>query len=208
VDELTLRCNLNWNDIPPDAGMTMTTRSNRPNTALLIIDMQVGVVAKAVGREAVVRNVATLVTKARVKQVPVIWVRHADEQLVKGSEGWQIVSELHPGDSEPLIEKGYGDAFEDTGLEADLSRLGVGHLVVAGAQSDACIRSTIHSAFVRGYDVTLVNDAHTTEDLSEWGAPPPDKVIAHTNLYWAHQTAPGRKAATVETKNVEFGLAP
>ena len=186
----------------------MTTLQNRPNTALLIIDMQVGVIAKAVGRDAVVRNIASLVEKARSQQVPVFWVRHSDEQLIKGSEGWQIVPELHPGHTEPLIEKVYGDAFEDTGLEADLSRLEVGRLVVVGAQSDACIRSTIHGAFVRGYDVTLVSDAHTTEDHSEWGAPPPDKVITHTNLYWSYQTAPGRKAATVETKDVDWGDAP
>jgi isochorismate hydrolase len=77
--------------------------------------------------------------------------------------------------------------------------------VVTGAQTDACIRSTIHGAFTRGYDVTLVGDAHTTEDQSEWGAPPPDKVIAHTNLYWQHQSAPGRTAAVTETKSVTFG---
>ena len=186
----------------------MTTLTSRPNTALLIIDMQVGVIAKAVGREAVVSNIASLVEKARLQQVPVIWVRHSDKQLIKGSAAWQIVPELHPGDTELLIEKIYGDAFEGTGLEADLSRLEVGRLVVVGAQSDACIRSTIHGAFVRGYDVTLVSDAHTTEDHSEWGAPPPDKVIAHTNLYWSHQTAPGRKAATVETKDVELSQLP
>ena len=186
----------------------MTTLQNRPDTALLIIDMQVGVVAKAVGRDAVVRNIASLVEQARLQQVPVIWVRHSDEQLIKGSAGWQIVPELHPGHTEPLIEKIYGDAFEDTGLEAGLSRLEVGRLVVVGAQSDACIRSTIHGAFVRGYDVTLVGDAHTTEDHSEWGAPLPDKVIAHTHLYWSHQTAPGRKAATVGTQEVALGPAP
>jgi isochorismate hydrolase len=86
-----------------------------------------------------------------------------------------------------------------------LARAGVGHLVVAGAQTDACIRSTIHGAFTRGYDVTLVGDAHTTEDQSDWGAPPPDKVIAHTNLYWRFQDAPGRTAAVTETKDVTFG---
>jgi hypothetical protein len=79
--------------------------------------------------------------------------------------------------------------------------------VVVGAQTDACIRSTLHGAFVRGYDATLVSDAHTTEDQSGWGAPPPDKVIAHTNLYWTYQDAPGRTAGTVETKAVDFGSA-
>jgi nicotinamidase-related amidase len=86
-----------------------------------------------------------------------------------------------------------------------LSGLGVGRLVVVGAPSDACIRSTLHGAFVRGYDVTLVGDAHTTEDHTAWGAPPPDQVIAHTNLYWKYQTAPWWTAGTVETKDVHFG---
>jgi hypothetical protein len=75
---------------------------------------------------------------------------------------------------------------------------------VTGAQSDACVRSTIHGAFVRGYDVTLVTDAHTTEDLTEWGAPPPEQVVAHTNLYWSFQSAPGRTASTVPTDQVVF----
>jgi hypothetical protein len=85
-----------------------------------------------------------------------------------------------------------------------LARLGVGRLVVAGAQTDECIRSTLHGAIARGYDATLVSDAHTTEDLSQWGAPSPDKVIAHTNLYWGNHRAPGRTAGTVETKDVDF----
>ena len=86
-----------------------------------------------------------------------------------------------------------------------LSDLGVGRLVVVGAQTDACIRSTLHGALVRGYDATLVSDAHTTEDQTAWGSPPPDQVIAHTNLYWTYQTAPGRTAGTVETEVVDFG---
>jgi hypothetical protein len=102
------------------------------------------------------------------------------------------------------VEKSYGDSFEDTDLEAVLSDLAVGRLVVVGAQTDACIRSTLHGALVRGYDTTLVSDAHTTEDLTSWGAPPPGQVIAHTNLYWTSQTAPGRTAGTVGTKDVEF----
>ena len=75
---------------------------------------------------------------------------------------------------------------------------------MAGAQTDMCIRSTLHGAFARGYDVTLVTDAHTTEDLTEWGAPTPDKVISHTNLYWSWQGAPGRTAAAVPTAEVSF----
>ena len=80
----------------------------------------------------------------------------------------------------------------------------MGRLLVVGAQTDECIRSTLHGALVRGYDATLVSDAHTTEDLTEWGAPPPEQVIKHTNLYWTNHRAPGRTAGTVETKDVDF----
>ncbi len=183
----------------------MTTLQNRPNTALLVIDVQQGVVAGAHERDAVVTNVSSLVDKARRERVPVVWVQHSDEQTVRGSDNWRIVPELSPGDAEPLVEKNYGDSFENTTLETVLSGLGVGKLIVVGAQTDACIRSTLHGAVVRGYDATLVSDAHTTEDQSAWGAPPPAQVIAHTNLYWTYHTAPGRTAGTVKTKDVDFG---
>jgi nicotinamidase-related amidase len=182
----------------------LTTLDKRPNTALLVIDVQRGVVEGAHLRDAVVANVGSLVEKARRERVPVVWVQHSDEGLTRGSDNWRIVPELTRGDAEPLVEKNYGDSFEATTLESVLSGLGVGRLVVVGAQTDACVRSTLHGAFVRGYDATLVSDAHTTEDQTKWGAPPPDKVIAHTNLYWKYQTAPGRTAGTVETKDVEF----
>ena len=186
----------------------MTTLKNRPNTALLVIDVQNGVVEGAHERDAVVANIGTVIEKARREQVPVVWIQHSDDGLARGSEEWRIVPELAPSDTEPLVEKHYGDAFEETTLETALLGLGVGRLVVVGAQTDECIRSTLHGAIVRGYDATLVSDAHTTEDLTPWGAPPPDKVIAHTNLYWTYETAPGRTAGTVETRDVDFGVTP
>jgi len=182
----------------------VTTLENRPNTALLVVDVQKGVVEAAHDREAIVANVGSLVEKARRERVPVIWVQHSDEHLVRGSDDWRIAPELRPGEAEPLVEKSYGDAFEATELETVLSDLGVGRLIVVGAETDACVRSTLHGAFARGYDATLVRDAHTTNDQTEWGAPPPGQVIAHTNLYWTYQTAPGRTAGTVETEDVDF----
>src|SRR3954447_5130190 len=160
----------------------MTTLTDRPNSALVVIDVQNGVVAEAVARDAVVGNINTLVEKARSEGVPVVWVQHSDEDLEKGSQEREYVPERRRAESEPLVHKTSGAAFEDTDLEDVLAKAGVGRLVVTGAQTDACIRSTIHGALVRGYDVTLVEDAHTTEDQSEWGAPPPEQVIAHTKL--------------------------
>src|SRR3954471_23629793 len=182
----------------------MTTFTDRPNAALVVIDVQNGVVAGAVARDAVVGNINTLVEKARSEGVPVVWVQHNDADLEKGSQDWEYVPELKRDESEPLVHKTYGDSFEDTDLEDVLAKAGVGRLVVTGAQTDACIRSTIHGGLVRGYDVTLVEDAHTTEDQTAWGAPPPEQVIAHTNLYWKYQSAPGRNGGTAATKDVTF----
>ena len=182
----------------------MTTLSDRPNTALVVIDVQNGVVGEAYERDAVVANISMLVGKARDEGVPVVWVQHSSEHLVQGSDSWQYVPELTQQESEPVVHKTFGDSFEDTDLEDVLAKAGIGHLVVTGAQTDQCIRNTIHGAFTRGYDVTLVGDAHTTEDLSEWGAPSPDKVIAHTNMYWGEQSAPGRTAAVAKTTDVSF----
>lgn len=182
----------------------MTTLPDRPNSALLVIDVQNGVVAGAPHRDEVVATIAGLVDRAHAEAVPVIWVQHRSENLTPESEPWSYVPELSIGADEPVVHKEYGDSFEATDLADLLGERGVGHVVVTGAQTDACVRSTMHGAFVRGYDVTLVSDAHTTEDLTEWGAPPVDDVIAHTNLYWRFQEAPGRIATVVDAADLDF----
>jgi nicotinamidase-related amidase len=185
----------------------VTTLENRPNAALLVVDVQNGVVIGNYERDAVVANIERIVQKARRERIGVVWVQDSGELRAIGSDPWKIVSELTPIDTEPHVDKKYGDSFEDTILESVLSGLGVGRLFVVGAQTDACIRSTLHGAFVRGYDTILVGDAHTTEDQTAWGAPPPDQVIAHTNLYWTYQEAPGRTAQVVKTKDLDFGAS-
>jgi nicotinamidase-related amidase len=182
----------------------MSRFTDRPNTALMVLDVQNGVVANAYDRDNVIANIRSLVERARASQVPVVWVQHSDEQLARDSDEWQYVPELVREDGEPLVHKHYGDSFDDTDLESVLAERGVGRLLVTGAQTDECVRSTLHGAFVRGYDTTLVGDAHTTEDLSEWGAPPPDKVIDHTNMYWRYHSGPGRTAGVVKAAEVEF----
>jgi nicotinamidase-related amidase len=184
----------------------MTTLTDRPNTALLIIDVQNAVVTGAPNRDGVVANINTLVGEARAQGVPVVWVQHSDDGLLYGSEEWRIVPELPRRSDEPLVHKNYGDSFEATDLESLLAEREVGRLIVTGAESDACIRSTLHGAFTRGYDVTLVGDAHTTSDKTGWGAPPPEQVITHTNLYWNYQSAPGRTAGTVSTAEITSTL--
>ena len=186
----------------------MTSLSGRPRTALLVVDVQNDVVGNAWNRDAVVANIAALVERARAEHVPVVWVQHSDEGMPQGSPGWEYVAELRRADDEPVVHKEYNDSFEDTDLEDVLAEHQVGRLVVAGAQTDACIRSTLHGALVRGYDALLVEDAHTTEDLRPWGVPvSPEQVVAHTNSYWSESKAKGRTGGTVATADVDFAPA-
>jgi nicotinamidase-related amidase len=186
----------------------MTSLQSRPNTALLVIDMQRGVVADGFEVDRVVGNIRSLIDKARAEGVPVVWVQHSDDDLAEGSDAWQYIDELQRADDEPLVHKRSGDSFEGTRLESILAEHHVGRLVVTGAQTDACIRSTLHGALVRGYDATLVADAHTTEDLRQWGSPiGPAEAIAYTNLYWGFSQAPGRSGGTLPAADIDFSPA-
>lgn len=186
----------------------MTAPTDRPNTALLVIDMQRDVVRAAHDLDAVVANISTLVESARSGSVPIIWVQHADDELVAGSEGWEYIDALARTDDEPVVHKAYGDSFEETDLETLLAERGVGRLVVTGAQTDACIRSTLHGALVRGYHATLVADAHTTDDMRPWGSPvSAEQAIAYTNMYWSFSKSPGRSGSTVPTADIDFATS-
>ncbi|MCW2757660.1 MAG: isochorismatase [Nocardioidaceae bacterium] len=177
----------------------MSTLTDRPGTALLVVDVQNDVMDGSYNRDPVVANVGALVDKARASGTPVVWVQHsADDELVRGTPGWAYVPELVRAEGEPLVHKRYGDSFEDTELEQVLAGLGVGSLVVAGAQTDWCIRSTLHGALARGYDAALVADAHTTDLTTPAGVSGED-VVKHTNMYWGWHQAPGRTAGTLET---------
>ena len=186
----------------------MTTLEGRPSTALLVIDAQNAILAAAAGRDGVLANIGVLVGRARAEGVPVIWIQHSGDGLPQGSEGWRLVPELSRQGGDPLVHKRYGDSFEATDLAEILAGHGVGRLVAVGAQTDACIRATIHGAFVRGYDVTLVGDAHTTDDRTGYGGPPAEQVIALTNLYWSYTAAPGRTAEVVPAAEVSFAPSP
>lgn len=175
--------------------MTSTETAARP--ALLVVDVQVDVMATCIDAEQTIGNIASLVEGARAAGTPVIWVRHnADRELLKGTPGWEIVPELQPAEGEPIVDKRYGDSFAETDLAERLAEVGADSYLLCGAQTDACIRSTFYGGIYRGYPVTLVTDAHTTEDMREWGAGfSPEQSIAVLNLQAEHTTLPGLRGA-------------
>ncbi len=133
--------------------------------ALVVVDLQVGVVAGTWETERVVTNVATAVERARAGGVPVVWVQHSDDELPFGSDEWQIVPDLVPAEGEPIIHKKFNSSFEETTLEDTLAGLGVTHVALAGAATNWCVRATAYGALDRGYDLTLIKDGHTTETI-------------------------------------------
>lgn len=143
----------------------MATVREGSKQALIVVDVQVGVVGAAWERERVVTNIARTVEKARQKDIPIIWVQHSEEELPHGSPAWQWVPELQPADDEIRIDKNFNSSFEQTNLEATLADLGVTHVVLAGAATNWCIRATAYGALERGYDLTLIKDGHTTESM-------------------------------------------
>jgi nicotinamidase-related amidase len=185
----------------------MATIRDTNRTALVVIDLQNGVVENAWERDAVIARTATLIDRAREEGVPVIFVQHEDEELQAGTDAWRIVPELAPREGEPVIAKRYQDSFEDTTLSETLAGLDVSHLVIAGAQTDACIRFTTHRALAEGYDMTLVGDCHTTDDR-QWGDLDlkAKDVVAHTNLVFRFASYPNRVAGVATHDTVSFTI--
>lgn len=164
----------------------MSTLTGRDRTALLVVDVQNDVVGNAWQRDAVMGRIAALVEQAREAEAPVVWVQHNEDEMPIGSDGWQIVDALSPREDEPRIDKRYGDSFAATDLESVFDSLQVGHVVLCGAQTDACITATMYGAIHRGYDVTLVEDAHTTDDSEFRGATLPAHLMVNHLVRAAH----------------------
>lgn len=187
----------------------MATVRAGSQTALLVIDVQVGVMAECWETGRVVAQVAKAVERARAQQVPVIWVQHADHNLAEGSPEWAIVPELQPASGETLLRKRFNSCFEDTGLDAQLAALGVSRLVLTGAATNWCIRATAYAGLERGYDVTLVSDAHTTGTMTlDSGEQIDAATVIHdlnTAMTWLRY--PGRRNDTATAETVAFASA-
>jgi len=186
----------------------MATIRQGNKSILLIVDVQVGVMRGTWDAPRIIENINTAVEKARSQGVPVIWVQHSEEELAHGSPDWQVMPELHPAEGDLFIEKNYNSSFELTGLEEALSALGVTHIVLAGAATNWCIRATAYAALERGYDLTLIKDAHTTEDIELGGDArvAAAHIIADLNVVMKFISYPGRKSTIAAAGEVVFAV--
>ena len=184
--------------------MATIREGNKP--ALLVVDMQVGVVSEVWDAPRIVGNVARAVERARAAGVPVIWVQHSDEELVYGSEVWQWAPELTPAEGELVIHKQFNSSFEQTPLEEELARLGASHVVLAGAATNWCIRATAYGALDRGYDLTLLKDAHTTGaiDFDDGMRIEAESIIRDLNVAMTWLNYPGRANRVATVEEIDF----
>lgn len=176
--------------------------------ALVVVDVQVGVMAEGWDAPRVIGNVARAVERARAAGTPVVWVQHQnDDELPRESPQWQWVPKLVPRAGEARIHKRFNSAFEEAELEATLAGLGVNHVVLAGAATNWCIRATAYGALDRGYDLTLLKDAHTTGDLvfQDGVKVPAAGVVAELNVVMSWLSYPGRTNAAVTVDEVVLG---
>jgi nicotinamidase-related amidase len=184
----------------------MATVRDGSQGVLLVVDVQVGVMTDAWDSDRIVANVAHAVERARAEGVPVVWVQHGDEELPPGSPAWQWVPALVPAAGEPMIHKSFNSAFEQTELEQELANLGATHITLAGAATNWCIRATAYGALDKGYDLTLIRDAHTTESmpLEDGSTIEAANIVEELNGCLTWVSYPGRTNGTATASQVEF----
>jgi nicotinamidase-related amidase len=184
----------------------MATIREGHKAVLMVVDVQVGVVKQAWDAPRVIRNVSRVVERARAQGVPVIWVQHAGDDMPHGSPPWQWVPELVPAPGEPLIHKHFNSSFEQTTLDSELAQRGATRIVLAGAMTNWCIRATAYGALERGYDLTLVKDAHTTEtmQLDNGSRVEAATVVDELNIAMTWLSYPGRSNSTATAEAVDF----
>jgi nicotinamidase-related amidase len=184
----------------------MSTRRTGNQATLVVVDVQVGVMAESWDAPRVIKNVARAVERARAASVPVLWVQHDSEELPLGSSSWQLVPELTPAASEQRVYKRFPSSFEETSLEDCLAQTGTTHIILAGAQTNWCIRATAYAALERGYDLTLLKDSHTTEsiDLGDGTKVEASGIVADLNVAMKWLSYPGRRNATATAEEVDF----
>lgn len=184
----------------------MENKNQDRKPALLVVDVQNGVVSGAHNRGAVIANINTLITKARSKGIPVIWVQHFDKHMPVGSFAWEVVPELIIESGDQRINKRFNSAFEETNLQEILDEGQTTDIVLVGAQTNWCIRATAYAALERGYDLTLISDAHTTEalDLDGGISISAELSIAELNEVISWVEYPGRKSRVLKAAEYEF----
>ncbi|PKO23868.1 MAG: cysteine hydrolase [Chloroflexi bacterium HGW-Chloroflexi-1] len=173
------------------------------NTALVIIDVQLGMFDDSdpvYNGNELLATIGALISRARTSGISVIYIQHDggdNHPLRPDKPGWPIHAAIAPTKDDLVIRKRHPDSFQETSFQRELETRGIKHLIVAGIQTECCIDTTCRRAYSLGYDVTLVQDAHSTWDTEYLKA---SQIIAH------HNQVLGGWFVTVKTATeIQFG---
>lgn len=151
--------------------------------ALLIIDAQQELIEgneeqkPVYEKERLIQTINFVIEEAEKQQIPILFVR--DEDVAGGEgDGFQVHRGIHVPADAPMFNKQATNAFYGTDLLGYLQEIEVGHLVMMGCQTEYCIDTAVKTATVNGFDVTLVEDGHSTTDAADLSA---KQIIAHHN---------------------------
>jgi nicotinamidase-related amidase len=163
---------------------TVVGKAERSDSALLIIDVQIGLVELIPAQilAGVLSRIGTLLSRARISEKPVIYIQHDGPKghpLETHTKGWDIHPSIKPLENESIVRKRESDSFFETTLQEELTKRGIKHLVIAGGMTEYCVDTTCRRATSLGYDVTLARDAHLTRDNGVLTAA---NIIAHHNF--------------------------
>jgi len=154
------------------------------NTALLVIDVQAGNFEESApvhGGSGLLAKISRLIARSRAAGGSVVYVQHCGPEGAidqPGTPGWEIHPAIAPVESDAVVQKSHPDVFQDTNLQRELKSRGIKRLIITGMQTEYCVDTTCRRAYSLGYDVTLVEDAHSTWDTDFLTAP---QIIAHHN---------------------------
>jgi nicotinamidase-related amidase len=174
-------------------------------TALLVIDMQVGLFTQDTPRhdaEGVIRRINTLGTVVRLGGGLVIFVQHDGPKgdiFEPGSDGWQLLPSLERHQEDAIVHKRACDAFYETDLANVLHQHGSRQLIVTGCATDFCVDTTVRAAASLDYEVVVVEDGHTTADRPHVDAV---SAIRHHNWLWQNLIHPKRQIKVLPAASV------
>lgn len=155
------------------------------NHALIILDMQLGNFVDPhypiFKGEVLISQIKSLLIKIRATQIPVIYVQHnggKGDPDEPGTSGWEIHPSITPRKRDLIVQKSTPDAFHNTSLKSELGSREIKKIIIAGLQTEYCIDTTCRRAFSLNYEVTLVEDAHSTWNSDLLTA---EQIINHHN---------------------------
>ena len=151
---------------------------NTKNTALLVMDMQAGIVAMLPDSAAILSNVAKAIAIARDREIPVIYVtvgfREGTPEIsannktffasrerfasVDMAQFMQVHDDLKPQAGEVTVAKRRVSAFTGSDLEVILRAYGIQHMVLTGIATSGVVLSTVREASDKDYRLTVLAD--------------------------------------------------